>query len=116
MRYSDHADPVITLTAGPVNAYAEVLRGLGRTVLYDYDPAFQVFYEKVVDKAQQAMRLSNKPVILHGEPVLGLEAAAASLITPDDVVLNLASGVYGKGFGYWAKRYSPHLLEIEVPY
>ena len=62
------------------------------------------------------MRLSNPPVILHGEPVLGLEAAAASLIRPDDVVLNLASGVYGKGFGYWAKRYSPNLLEIEVAY
>ncbi|MFE0018829.1 pyridoxamine--pyruvate transaminase [Mesorhizobium sp. NPDC059054] len=116
MRYLEHADPVITLTAGPVDAYAKVLRGLGRTVLYDYDPAFQLFYEKVVGKAQKAMRLSNKPVILHGEPVLGLEAAAASLITPDDVVLNLASGVYGKGFGYWAKRYSPNLLEIEVPY
>ncbi|TIL50723.1 MAG: alanine--glyoxylate aminotransferase family protein, partial [Mesorhizobium sp.] len=85
------------LTAGPVNAYPDVLRGLGRTVLYDYDPAFQLLYERVVDKAQKAMRLSNKPVILHGEPVLGLEAAAASLITPDDVVLNLASGVYGKG-------------------
>lgn len=116
MRYFDHAEPVITLTSGPVNAYPDVLRGLGRTVLYDYDPAFQLFYEKVVDKAQKAMRLSNKPVILHGEPVLGLEAAAASLIAPDDVVLNLASGVYGKGFGYWAKRYSPQLLEIEVPY
>lgn len=116
MRYLEHADPVITLTAGPVDAYAKVLRGLGRTVLYDYDPAFLLFYEKVIDKAQKAMRLSNKPVILHGEPVLGLEAAAASLITPDDVVLNLASGVYGKGFGYWAKRYSPNLLEIEVPY
>lgn len=116
MRYLEHAEPVITLTAGPVNAYPDVLRGLGRTVLYDHDPTFQLFYERVVDKAQKAMRLSNKPVILHGEPVLGLEAAAASLITPDDVVLNLASGVYGKGFGYWAKRYSPRLLEIEVPY
>jgi pyridoxamine--pyruvate transaminase len=116
MRYREHADPVITLTTGPVNAYPDVLRGLARTVLYDYDPAFQLIYEKVVDKAQKAMRLSNKPVILHGEPVLGLEAAAASLITPDDIVLNLASGVYGKGFGYWAKRHSPHLLEIEVPY
>ncbi|RWE60882.1 pyridoxamine--pyruvate transaminase [Mesorhizobium sp.] len=116
MRYLEHAEPVITLTAGPVNAYPDVLRGLGRTVLYDYDPAFQLFYEGVVEKAQKAMRLSNRPVILHGEPVLGLEAGAASLITPDDVVLNLASGVYGKGFGYWAKRYSPQLLEIEVPY
>jgi pyridoxamine---pyruvate transaminase len=116
MRYAESADPVITLTAGPVNAYPEVLRALSRTVLYDFDPAFQLLYERVIDKVSKAMRLSNKAVILHGEPVLGLEAAAASLITPNDTVLNLASGVYGKGFGYWAKRYSPHLLEIEVPF
>ena len=32
------------------------------------------------------------------------------------MVLNLASGVYGKGFGYWAKRYCAELVEIEVPY
>lgn len=116
MRYSPDRRPVLTLAAGPVDSYPEVLAALSKTVLYDYDPAFQLFYERVVDKAQKAMRLSNRPVILHGEPVLGLEAAAASLITPADTVLNLASGVYGKGFGYWAKRYSPNLLEIEVPY
>ena len=31
-------------------------------------------------------------------------------------MLNLASGVYGKGFGYWAKRYCAEVVEIEVPY
>ncbi|SIR33669.1 pyridoxamine--pyruvate transaminase [Rhizobium sp. RU20A] len=116
MRYADTAPPVITLTSGPVNAYPDVLRALGRTVLYDYDPAFQAFYEKVVEKTQAAMRLSTRPVILQGEPVLGLEAAAASLITHEDTVLNLASGVYGKGFGYWAARYTKKLLEIETAY
>lgn len=116
MRYAPSAEPVITLTSGPVNAYPDVLRALARTVLYDYDPAFQLHYERVVEKASKALRISSKALILHGEPVLGLEAAAASIITPDDTVLNLASGVYGKGFGYWAKRYSPKLLEIEVPY
>jgi pyridoxamine--pyruvate transaminase len=116
MRYLDHDKPVITLTSGPVNAYPEVLQALGRTVLYDYDPAFQLFYETVMLKAKKAMRSTTMPVILHGEPVLGLEAAAASLITPDDTVLNLASGVYGKGFGFWAQRYSPKLLEIETAY
>ncbi len=55
-------------------------------------------------------------MILQGEPVLGLEAAAASLITPEDTVLNLASGVYGKGFGYWAARYTNKLLEIDTAY
>jgi pyridoxamine--pyruvate transaminase len=116
MRYSPEKEPVLTLTSGPVDAYPAVLRGLSRPVLYDFDPAFQLQYEKVTEKAQAAMRSSTRPLILHGEPVLGLEAAAASLITPADTVLNLASGVYGKGFGYWAKRYSPKLLEIEVPY
>ena len=116
MRYAETAEPVLTLTAGPVNAYAGVLRALSRPVHYDFDPAFQLHYEQVVEKATRALRLKNKALILHGEPVLGLEAAAASLITPADTVLNLASGVYGKGFGYWAKRYSPNLLEIEVPY
>ena len=48
--------------------------------------------------------------------MLGLEAAAASLIARADVVLNLASGVYGKGFGYWAKRYCAELVEVEVAY
>jgi pyridoxamine--pyruvate transaminase len=56
------------------------------------------------------------PVILHGEAVLGLEAAAASLIRRDDVVLNLVSGVFGKGYGWWARRHAAEVIEIEVPY
>ncbi len=110
------SEPVFTLTSGPVDAYPAVLRALSRTVWYDYDPAFQAFYEATALKAQKALKTPDVPVILQGEPVLGLEAAAASLIAADDVVLNLASGVYGKGFGYWAKRYCKELVEIEVPY
>ena len=110
------AEPTFTLTSGPVDAYPAVLRNLSRTVLYDYDPAFLMTYEEVNEKARKAMRLSTPPVILHGEPVLGLEAAAASLIARADVVLNLASGVYGKGFGHWAKRYCAELVEVEVAY
>ncbi len=116
MRYSNDAPPVMTLTSGPVNCYPEVLQGMSRTVLYDYDPAFQRFYERVAKKAQQAMRTPEVPLIQQGEPVLALEAAAASLIAAGDTVLNLASGVYGKGFGYWAARHTDKMLEIEVPY
>jgi pyridoxamine---pyruvate transaminase len=109
-------EPIFTLTTGPVDAYPAVLRGLSRPVLYDYDPAFLGFYERVVEKVRSAFRTQHMPVILHGEPVLGLEAGAASLIARDDVVLNLVSGVYGAGFGYWAKRYCAELLEIRVPF
>lgn len=111
-----HESPIFTLTTGPVDSYPDVLRGLSRPVLYDYDPVFLAFYEKVVDKLQAALRTRHPPVILHGEPVLALEAAAASLIASGDVVLNLASGVYGAGFGGWAKRYCRELLELRVPF
>ena len=110
------APPVFTLTTGPVDAYPEVLRALARPVWYDYDPAFLAHYEAVNAKVQRAFHTTTPPVILQGEPVLGLEAAAASLISRQDVVLNLVSGVYGKGFGYWAARYAGELVELEVPY
>ncbi|MEM5584842.1 alanine--glyoxylate aminotransferase family protein [Roseibium sp. AS2] len=116
MRYPETKSPVFTLTAGPVDAYPEVLRALGKTVLYDYDPAFQAFFENVTMKVQRALGCDLPPLILQGEPVLALEGAAASLIAREDVVVNLASGVYGKGFGYWAKRYAKRVEEIEVAY
>ncbi|MEZ5721600.1 MAG: hypothetical protein R3D59_07945 [Paracoccaceae bacterium] len=97
MRYAETTPPVFTLTAGPVDAYPEVLRALGTTVLYDYDPAFQAHYENVARKAQATMGTEVPPLILQGEPVLALEAAAASLIAKEDVVLNLASGRLRQG-------------------
>jgi pyridoxamine---pyruvate transaminase len=116
VRYEESELPVLTLTTGPVDAYSQVLRALARPVLYDYDPAFQRIYENVVEKLRSALRTRHMPVILHGEPVLALEAGAASLIGRKDVVLNLVSGVYGAGFGFWAKRYCAELLEVRVPY
>lgn len=116
MSITPDQDPLFTLTTGPVDAYPAVLRALSRPVLYDYDPAFLGFYERVVQKVRTALRTAHMPVILQGEPVLGLEAGAASLIAREDVVLNLASGVYGAGFAYWAKRYCAEVLEIRVPF
>ncbi len=59
MSQSQTADAVFTLTTGPVDAYPAVLRGLSRTVLYDYDPAFLAFYENVNRKAQKALRMTT---------------------------------------------------------
>jgi pyridoxamine---pyruvate transaminase len=116
VRHHKIESPAFWLTAGPVDAYPRVLQGLARPVLYEYDEVFLARYERVIERLRVALRASNAPVILQGEPVLGLEAAAASLIARDDVVLNLVSGVYGDGFGYWARRYCAEVLEIRVPY
>lgn len=108
--------PAYMLTTGPVPAYPEVLRALGQPVSYDYTDAFQAFYQSVIEKLAQIMRTGNQPVIMQGEAILGIEAAAAGLIARQDVVLNLVSGVYGKGFGPWAARYGSEVIELAVDY
>ena len=108
--------PVITLTAGPVQGYSDVLQAMARPLGYDYDPSFQAFYEETALKCAQALRWPDPALILQAEPAVAIEAAAASLISKQDVVLNLASGVYGKGFGYWSARYHKDMVEIEVAY
>lgn len=109
-------EPVITLSAGPVACYPRVLRGMSSTVHYDYDPYFQEAYELISKRCATALRVAEPALVLQYEPAPAIEAAAASLIGPDDVVLNLASGVYGKGFGYWAARHAKRVEEIEVAY
>ena len=108
--------PPLMLTTGPVPAYPEVLAALGSPVLYDYHPAFQNFYAGVTEKLRIAFRTDIAPVIMQGEAILGIESAAAALIAKDDVVLNLVSGVYGKGFAGWAARYGRQVVELAVPY
>ena len=108
--------PIFNFSAGPSGATEPTRAALGRPLLYHYDPAFRQLYRSVISQLGEAFACPEPPVILQGEAVLGLEAAAASLIAPGDVVLNLVSGVFGKGFGYWAKRYAREVIELEVPY
>lgn len=109
-------EPLFTLTTGPVNCYPEVLGALGRPVLYDYDPAFLETYERVSLLAQAVMKSTGVPVILQGEPVLALEAVAASVVAPGDTVLNLVSGVYGDGYGAWLKPRAEDFLELRASF
>jgi pyridoxamine---pyruvate transaminase len=53
---------------------------------------------------------------MQGEALLGLEAAAASLIRPGDKVLNLVSGVFGKWFQDFIERFGGETIELRVPY
>ncbi len=116
MNDTDIKQAVMSLTAGPVQPYPEVLQALTRPVAYDFDPAFLVFYERVARLCADAMRWQHPALIIQAEPAVAIEAAAASVVSKNDIVLNLVSGVYGKGFGYWSARYNKHLFEIEVPY
>jgi pyridoxamine--pyruvate transaminase len=108
--------PVINAASGPVEVTERTLRDMARPVLYHYDPAFIEFFAHTCDLLQQVFRTRYDVVIMQAEAILGLEAAAASLISPGDKVLNLVSGVFGKWFEDFIARYGGETVELAVPY
>jgi pyridoxamine---pyruvate transaminase len=108
--------PVFTLSTGPVGSTPATLAALGQPVLHHTDPAFRRFYEQTVGLARKAFGTNADPVIFPGEALVGIEAAAAALISRDDVVLNLVSGLFGRGFGRLARRFAREVVEIEIGY
>ncbi len=108
--------PYLTVAGGPVEVTHRTLRDQSRPVLYHYDPAFIELFEHTTKLLQQVYQTQYDVVIMQGEAVLGLEAAAASLISPGDKVLNLVSGVFGKWFELYVEKYGGETVELAVPY
>ncbi len=108
--------PRFTMAAGPVDVTNETMRAMQRPVLYHYDPAFTEVFEHTTSLLQQVFRTQHDVVIMQAEAILGLEAAAASLFEPGKKVLNLVSGVFGKWFEDYIRRYGAEPIELRVPY
>src|ERR1700689_938036 len=109
-------DPDFTLTAGPTAASPATLAALGSPITYHYDPVFLETFRRTEAKVGQLFQTQNEIILLQGEAVLGLEAAARSLVRPGMRVLNLASGVFGKGMGTRLKALGADVAELEVAY
>ena len=106
--------PVFTLATGPVGSTPATQAALAQPVLHHTDPAFRALYAETVTLLREAFGTSVDPVVFPGEAVVGIEAAAAALIGPDDVVLNLVSGIYGRAFGQLAARFAREVVEVET--
>ena len=109
-------EPVFTLSAGPTTAPDRVLAAQARPITYHYDPAFLEGFRRTERKVAELFRTRQDVLLMQGEAVLGLEAAARSLVRPGMPVLNLVSGVFGKGMGYWLAAFGAELHELEAPY
>jgi pyridoxamine--pyruvate transaminase len=109
-------DPDFTLSAGPVMASPRVLAALGSPITYHYDPVFLKAFRRTERKLAEIFLTKNDVLLMQGEAVLGLEAAARGLVQPGTPVLNLVQGIFGKGMGYWLKDFGAELHELEVPY
>jgi pyridoxamine---pyruvate transaminase len=109
-------DPDFTLTAGPTAATATTLAALGSPITYHYDPVFLETFRRTETKVGELFRTQNEIILLQGEAVLGLEAAARSLVRPGMRVVNLVSGVFGKGMGTRLRALGADVAELEVAY
>lgn len=108
--------PDFTLSAGPTMAWPRVLAALGSPITYHYDPDFLEGFRRTERKLARVFLTERDVLLMQGEAVLGLEAAARSLVRPGMPVLNLVSGVFGKGMSYWLEGFGAELHELEVPY
>ncbi|MCB0871939.1 MAG: alanine--glyoxylate aminotransferase family protein [Actinobacteria bacterium] len=109
-------DPMFTLTAGPTQTWPSVQAAMSGPIVYDYDPVFLERFARTERKVAELFRTSGDVVLMQGEAVLGLEAAARALVRPGMTAINLVSGVYAKWFGLWLAEYGANLVEVEVPY
>jgi pyridoxamine---pyruvate transaminase len=108
--------PEFTLSAGPTSVSPGTLAALGSPVLYHYDPAFLEAFRRTEEKVARVLCTRNEVILMQGEAVLGLEAAARALVRPGMPVLNLVSGVFGDGMGEWLRGFGAVLHELRVPY
>ncbi len=109
-------DPDFTLAGGPTTVYPAVLAALSKPVTHHYDPTFLETFRRTETKVGQVFGTSQEIILLQGEAMLGLEAAARSLVRPGMPVLNLSSGVYGHGMGLWLESFGAQVHQLEVPY
>ena len=72
--------PDFTLTAGPTMASPGVLSALGSPIIFDYDPVFLERFRETERLLADVYRTGNDVVLMQGEAVLGLEAAARGLV------------------------------------
>ncbi|HOR01182.1 MAG TPA: alanine--glyoxylate aminotransferase family protein [Anaerolineae bacterium] len=105
-----------TMSAGPVEATERTLRALSQPVYYHYDPQFAEVFDDTLAKLKAVFQTQQDVIIMQGEALLGLEAAAACCFQEGDTVLNLVSGVYGAGYQYYIDLYGARSVEVRVPY
>lgn len=107
----------LIMTPGPTEIHEDVRKAMAQDITNpDLDIDFFEFYKQTCDKLKKLLNTKNDVLILNGEGILGLEAACASLIEPGDRILCIDNGIFGKGFGDFAKIYGGEVIYFEGDY
>ena len=110
----EHA--LFNMSSGPVQGSARTLRALSRQIFYHHDPEFVEIFDACTEKLQQLFKTSGDVIIMQGEALLGLEAAAFCTIEPGDKCLNLVSGIFGHLYAYYIEAFGGQVIEVRTDY
>jgi pyridoxamine--pyruvate transaminase len=89
---------------------------MGQPIIYHYDPSFLETFKRTTEKAAKVFGTKEDVILMQGEAVVGLEAAGRACVRPGMKVINLVSGVFGKGMSDWLKMWGAEVVDISVPY
>lgn len=107
----------LMMTPGPTYIHEDVRRAMAVEITNpDLDESFYEFYKDTCGRLKELLHTENDVLILSGEGILGLEAACASLIEPGDRVLCIDNGIFGNGFGDFAKMYGAQVVYFRADY
>jgi aspartate aminotransferase-like enzyme len=73
-------------------------------------------YAAIEDRFASLLRTEQDLIVLQGEAVLPLEAAARGLGGPRSRALNIVTSRYGTAFGEWLRQSGSSVSEIVVPF
>ncbi|SHI34425.1 aspartate aminotransferase [Clostridium cavendishii DSM 21758] len=105
----------LMMTPGPTTLKENVRSAMAREITNpDLDLDFYEFYKGICEKLKLLLKTKNRTLVLDGEGILGLEAACASLIEPSDKVLCIENGIFGEGFGDFAKLYGGEVTYLHL--
>lgn len=109
-----HRQAEFNYAGGPAASWGIAREGLGRPMPFEYEPVYLARYERVEAMVAEVFGTRGDVILMMGEAVLGLEAAAKGLVQPGMKCLNLVSGIFGKWFGDWLRALDAEVIEIEV--
>ena len=110
----EHA--LFNLSSGPVQGTDRTLRALSQQILYHHDPEFVEIFDQTTEKLKKLFKTKGDVIIMQGEALLGLEAAAFCSIEPGDKCLNLVSGIYGHLYAWYIESFGGKLVEVRTDY
>ncbi len=104
------------MVPGPVCCSSSVLQALANQPLHPMDPQYVEVFQRVFKGMRKVFGAPNgQPVLLNGGGLLALESACASLLEPNDEVLVVDNGFFGKMFTQIIKCHVRHVTVLTAP-